>query len=217
MLIFAPPIDGAWVALSDTLENETSRRSRRNQQIAMWFGVGIAYLGTTWTYFTLRSAAGILSAGPPSASWVESLWLTARATAYYAIKLPIPWPQSAIVVWEMTPGALGTVLILSVLAAMTGPWRSAVDTRPSWSAAPDDPLVRIYAGTRTAGRNYGDRPDSGRRALPLPTLGVIRITVGMGVLYSDTNSLAQHHNCGDRRNNRGLWSIRSRKKLRLEQ
>ena len=91
-----------------------------------WPMTGIAYLGATFLYFALRRAAATSTYdGLPVLSWGRPVWDLATATAYYLVKVLVPWPQSNMVTWEMLPGLVGTIVIvlLVVGVAVLGIWR----------------------------------------------------------------------------------------------
>ncbi len=91
-----------------------------------WAVTGIAYLGATFLYFILRRAAATsVYDGWPVLSWSGSVWDLAAASAYYLVKVLVPWPQSNMVTWEMLPGLAGTIviLLLAVGVAVLGIWR----------------------------------------------------------------------------------------------
>ena len=85
----------------------------------VWATTGVAYLGATVLYVVLRSVAATgAGAGLPVLSWGRSIWDLAAATAYYLVKVLVPWPQSNMVTWDMLPGQTGAIAILLLAAIL---------------------------------------------------------------------------------------------------
>lgn len=125
----------------------------------------LAWAGAAAGYLALRSAAGSGSATAVDLPAIGQLGRMLQGAAWYALKLVQPWPQSAIVTWEMTPGGAFAALILALVVALTAAgalrfvtrgagtlllatgWLWATLTLPLWVAAlaaTNTPLAERY-------------------------------------------------------------------------
>jgi len=90
-----------------------------SRNVFVWVTTGTAFLGATVLYFVLRSTAATdTHMGMPALSWSKSLWDFVFASAYYFVKVLVPWPQSNMVTWGMLPGLGGATVILLIAAGM---------------------------------------------------------------------------------------------------
>jgi Flp pilus assembly protein TadD len=84
-----------------------------------WAMTSAAFLVATLLYFVLRRAAATSTYdGLPVLSWGKSAWDLAAASAYYFVKVLVPWPQSNMVTWDMLPGLASAIVILLLAAGV---------------------------------------------------------------------------------------------------
>ena len=98
---------------SEALKNSPAQKYRKPflDRLLVWIGAGGAYIGATAFYLSLRSTAGGMNVGAPSLGWMQQLEMLVEATAFYLIKVCIPWLQSNVITWEMTPGLPASIII----------------------------------------------------------------------------------------------------------
>jgi tetratricopeptide (TPR) repeat protein len=143
--------------------------------LLLWVAVAVGY-------FWLRMAAGAPPAAIQDLALAERATRAAAAAAWYAVKAVVPWPQSAIVTWDMVPGAAATAAVLVPCAALTalGAWRrircgdgiTLLATGWFWIAISLPLWVAVVAVVNTP---------LAERYLYLPTVGV---ALGAGALVA---------------------------------
>lgn len=149
--------------------------------------LGLAHVVATLCYFALRHAATVSYGESLALPWVEQLWQLARATAYYLIKVAVPWPQSCFVVWEMLPGRVGSagvlLLGLGLLGLAVRLWRRRAVGAPLagllWFGFSLAPSLLIAVG------KISEAPVA-ERYLYLPSVGSALIVAGFWCELSAT-------------------------------
>lgn len=104
-----------------------------------WFILGAGYLLVSAGYLWLRHWAGVEAGASQGFAAGEVGQRLLSAAGYYAGRVVVPWPQSAMVTWDMAPAATAAVAIVAVgllvLAAGYRQWRRHGDGSLLFGAA----------------------------------------------------------------------------------
>jgi protein O-mannosyl-transferase len=107
--------------------SDDTLNGKNNSVQLMWLGTAAMLFCVTAFYLLLRETDGVAYGHPLNLAWAEYLARFEKSTAYYFIKVIVPWPQSNHVAWESTPGSIviiGVFLIaISLLALSISVWR----------------------------------------------------------------------------------------------
>jgi tetratricopeptide (TPR) repeat protein len=141
--------------------------------IVMWLTTAFIFLGVTSIYLALRHTGNVTYGVPLEVSWLEFFGRLQKSTAYYLVKVLVPWPQTHRPAWELMPGFIVTnvafLITVSLLGLSIWFWQRCRDgsllLAMTWFGAALGPSIVV------AVRFISDTPVA-ERYLYLPSVGL---------------------------------------------